>query len=466
MAPERASSDGGRQLNWFARRAAARLRGPRERRWAGLLVPLLAMLTLAVPPASAAPGTIDVSFGVDGALRTNFGGTYDWAYATAIQPDGRILAAGVSNARGTYDFAVARYTTTHTLDPTFGDGGVVLTDFGRSYDWAYALALQPDGRIVVAGVSDVSGSKDFALARYMPNGALDTSFGDGGLVVQRMRSLSTDIVRGIVIQPDGKIVAAGVTFDDVVTLDPHGDFMVARFLPNGSSDLTFGIGGVTTTDFSDGSYDEPYAVVLQPDGRIVLGGYTNSGSGPGVLLGADQLALARYLPNGLLDRSFGDGGKVVFDGGSLDERILALALAPDGAILAGGYVNGERRGDLLLARLGTDGTLDRRFGNSGKGFSVNDLGTNSERISSLVLQRDGKIVAGGQTAVADNADFAVFRYSSDGFLDDSFGRGGVATFDFQGREDRVHAIALQPDGKIVAVGQSEADFALVRFNGA
>ncbi len=108
--------------------------------------------------------------------------------------------------------------------------------------------------------------------------------------------------------------------------------------------------------------------------------------------------------------------------------------------------------------------LDSGFGNTKKGFSVNDLGTNSERISSLVLQPDGKIVAGGQTAVANNADFAVFRYDADGFFDDSFGRGGVATFDFQGREDRVHAVALQPDGKIVAVGQSEADFALVRFN--
>jgi uncharacterized delta-60 repeat protein len=441
--------------------------GVRKSRWrwrAGLgIVSALALLTVVVPAASAAPGTLDVSFGVGGALRTNFGGTYDWAYATAIQPDGRILAAGVSDARGTYDFAVARYTSTHELDPTFGQRGVVLTDFGHSYDWAYALALQPDGKILVAGVSDASGSKDFALARYNPNGALDGSFGEGGLVTERLRPLTADIIHGIAVQPDGRIVVAGVTFEDVVTLRPHGDFMVARYLPNGKNDLTFGIGGVTTTDFSDGSYDEPYAVVLQPDGKMVLGGYTNSGGGPGVLFGADQLALARYTPNGLLDPSFGEGGKVVFDGGSLDERILALALAPDGSLLAGGYTNGERRGDLLLARIRNNGVLDSGFGNTKKGFSVNDLGTNSERISSLVLQPDGKIVAGGQTAVANNADFAVFRYDADGFFDDSFGRGGVATFDFQGREDRVHAVALQPDGKIVAVGQSEADFALVRF---
>lgn len=435
-------------------------------RWRAALgaVSSLALLAGAVPAASAAPGTLDVTFGGGGALRSNFGGTYDWAYATAIQPDGRILAAGVSDARGTYDFALARYTSAHDLDKTFGQGGVVLTDFGHSYDWAYAVALQPDGKIVVAGVSDASGSKDFALARFGPNGALDRSFGHDGLVTEQLRFLTTDIIHGLVIQPDGKIVVAGVSFEDVLTLRPHGDFMVARYNSDGTDDLSFGIGGVTTTDFSDGSYDEPYAVVLQPDGRIVLAGYTNSGGGPGVLFGADQLALARYTPNGLLDSSFGQGGKVVFDGGSLDERILALAPAPDGSLLAGGYVNGEKRGDLLLARLRPDGSLAGGFGNSGLGFSVDDLGTNSERISGLVLQPDGRIVAGGQTAVANNADFAVFRYDSNGVFDPTFGRGGVASFDFGGREDRVHAVALQSDGKIVAVGQSEADFAVVRFN--
>jgi uncharacterized delta-60 repeat protein len=421
-------------------------------------------LSAGTPAASATPGTLDVSFGVGGGLRTNFGGTYDWAYATAIQPDGRILAAGVSEAPGTYDFALARYTSTQDLDPTFGHGGIVLTDFGHSYDWAYALALQPDGKIVVAGVSDASGSKDFALARYNPDGALDASFGDGGLVTDGVRSLTADIIHGIAIQPDGRIIVGGVSFEDVVTTRPHGDFMVARYLPNGRPDLTFGVGGVMTTDFGDESYDEPYAVVLQPDGKVVLGGYTTSGGGPGVLFGADQLAVARYMPNGLLDPGFGQGGKVIIDGGTLDERILALALAPDGSLLAGGYVNGEKRSDLLLARLRTDGSLSDGFGNTGKGLSVNDLGTNSERLSSLVLQPDGKIVAGGQTAVANNADFAVFRYDSRGFFDASFGRAGVAVFDFEGREDRVHAMALQPDGKIVAVGQSEADFALVRFN--
>ena len=424
----------------------------------------IAALGVGVSSATADPGQVDVSFGGEGALRTNLGGTYDWAYATAIQPDGKILAAGVSEGKGTYDFALARYTSTKDLDPTFGEEGVVLTDFGGSYDWAYALTLLPNGKILVAGVSDASGSKDFALARYLPDGKLDTSFGNGGRVTETSRSLTADIIRGMTVQRDGKIIVAGVSYEDVATVGPNGDFMVARYNPDGKNDLTFGIGGIMATDFADSSYDEPYAVVLQPDGKIVLGGYTNAGNGPGVLFGADQLALARYGANGLLDPGFGQGGKVIFDGGSLDERILSLALAPDGGILAGGYVNGEKRSDLLLAKLQTDGLLSKGWGNTGKGLSIHDLGTNSERIASLVLQRDGKIVAGGQTAVAHNADFAVFRYDPKGNFDPTFGRSGVATFDFQGREDRVHALALQPDGKIVAVGQSEADFALARFN--
>ena len=426
----------------------------------------IAVFASVARPATAAPGAVDVTFGGGGtgALRTNLGGTYDWAYATAIQPDGRILAAGVSNADGTYDFAVARYTSTHSLDPTFGKEGVALTDFGKSWDWAYGLALQPDGKIVVAGVSDVSGSKDFALARLNANGTLDKDFGRGGLVTQEMRSLTADVVRGIAIQPDGKIVVGGSSYEDVVTVGPNSDFMVARYNPNGSNDLSFGIGGVMATDFGRSSFDQAHALALQPDGKVVLGGYTNDGDGPGVLFGADQLGLVRYTANGMLDPTFGRGGTVVFDGGSLDERILALAIAPDGGLLAGGYVNGEKRSDLMLAKLRSDGSLVPGFGTTEKGLSVHDLGTYSERVSSLVVQPDGKVIAGGQTAVAHNADFSVFRYTANGVLDGEFGRAGVASFDFDGREDRVQAIALQPDGKILAVGQSEADFALARFN--
>lgn len=175
-----------------------------------------------------------------------------------------------------------------------------------------------------------------------------------------VRPLTTDIIHGLAVKPDGKIVAAGVTFYDTVSLRPHGDFMVARYTPRGDLDPAFGVGGVVTTNFDGESYDEPYAVVLQPDGRIVVGGSSNTGGGVGRIFGADNLALVRYLPNGLVDPGFGEGGEVAVDAGSMQEWIRALALQPDGAIVAAGRTNGEKRGDLLVARFHTPSAPPRR----------------------------------------------------------------------------------------------------------
>lgn len=424
---------------------------------------LLLVLGLAAP-SSAEPGQLDVAFGVDGVRATDLGGTYDWGYATAVQQDGRILTAGVTNSQGTYDFAVVRYLPSGQLDPSFGENGVTITDFGKSWDWAYALALQPDGHIVVAGVSDRTGSKDFALARYTKDGQLDRSFGNDGLVLTPVRPLSTDIVHGLAVQPDGSIIAAGVTYDDTVSLRPHGDFMVVRYTPRGELDPAFGVGGVMTTNFDAESYDEPYAVVLQPDGKIVLGGSSNTGGGIGRIFGADNLALARYLPNGILDPSFGQGGKVVVDAGAMQESIKALALEPDGSLIAAGRTNGEKRGDLLLTRFLSNGALDANFGPAHNGLAIDDLGTAEEGLTGVAVAPDGTIVAGGVTAPRPNADLTVVRYDKKGYLDRTFGHDGTATADFGQRDDRVRGIALQPDGKVVAVGSSETDFALARFD--
>ena len=421
-------------------------------------------MALWAQPAIATAGELDASFGAGGVRSTDFGGTYDWGYAAAVQPDGRIVAAGVSNGAGTYDFALTRYMADGSVDPSFGSDGKVRTDFASSYDWAYALALQPDGKIVVGGVTDASGSRDFGLARYLPDGSLDTTFGDGGRVVANLRPLSADTVYGLAVQPDGKILAGGTTFPDAVVLRPNADFILARFMPDGSPDAAFGLGGAVTTDFGSESWDDAKTLALQPDGSVVLGGSTNAGNSPGVLFGADQLGLARYTPQGLLDSTFGDGGTVTVDGGSMVEAIRALTLTPNGAIVAAGFVNGEHRGDMLLARFTRSGALDAAFGAGG--MTITDLGSGSERLEGVALQPDGWIVAAGQVAMNRHADFAIVRYDPLGRLDPSFGRQGLASFDFAGREDRTHALSLQPDGAIVAVGQSETNFAIARFDGA
>lgn len=427
-----------------------------------VILAVVAMVCTA-QPAIGAPGALDLSFGTGGVLSTDFGGTYDWAYAAAVQPDGKIVTAGVSNGAATHDFALARYRPDGSIDPSFGDGGKVTTDFKGSFDWAYALALQPDGKIVVGGVSDASGSGDLALVRYNPDGSLDPGFGKGGRVIADLRPLSVDTIYGLAVQPDGKILAGGTTFPDTVVLRPNADFILARYLTDGAPDTAFGVGGAVTTDFDQESWDDARTLALHSDGSILLGGSTNGGNRPGVLFGADQLSLARYTPQGRLDGSFGDGGTVVIDGGSMVEAIRALVLSPDGTIVAGGFVDGEHRGDLLVARFDRHGALDPSFGHLG--MTVTNFGSRSERLEGIALQPNGGIVAVGQVATGNNADLAAVRYDPQGRLDPAFGKDGLATFDFQAREDRAHALTLQPDGGIVVVGQSETDFAVARFAG-
>src|SRR5581483_7027693 len=173
---------------------------------------------------------------------------------------------------------------------------------------------------------------------------------------------------------------------------------------------------------------------------------------------------ARYLPNGLLDPSFGDGGKVIADAGAMQESIRALAIQPDGSIVGAGLTNGEKRGDLLLARFEPNGALDPSFGTGRVGMSITDLGTAEEGLTSVVLAPDGSIIAGGVVAPRPNGDMLVVRYDRRGHLDRTFGHDGLATADFGGRDDRLRGMALQPDGKVVAVGSSETDFALARFD--
>ncbi|WP_318773950.1 Ig-like domain-containing protein, partial [Meiothermus sp.] len=223
---------------------------------------------------------------------------------------GRIEAETFTGARG-------------ELDPTFGSGGKVTTDLGSSYDEAYALVLQPDGRLVAAGRSvDAAGNDDFALVRYNPDGSLDTSFGIGGKVTTEVGS-SSDEARALVLQPDGKLVAAGYSSNAA----GKSDFALVRINPNGSLDTSFGSGGKVTT--AVGSSSGIAALVLQPDGKLVAAGPSSNGD--------YDFALVRYNPNGTLDPTFGSGGKVITDLGSGSDEAHALVLQPDGKLVAAGY---------------------------------------------------------------------------------------------------------------------------------
>src|SRR5215813_12415350 len=257
----------------------------------------------------AAVGDLDSSFGVGGKVVTDVSGfTEESGEDVAIQPDGKILVAGfaLNSTNGTDDFVVLRYNPDGSPDTTFGLGGQVFTDFGNSTDWALAIALQADGRIVVAGLASTSNLvRTFAVARYNINGDLDQSFGIAGKTTviftrnnKRSSTAIASMVWDIVIQSDGRIVLAG---------DTDLNFGLARLNPDGSLDPNFGVNGKTFASLGAGpGGSAAYAVAIQTvdsEERIVAAGYAGSRRG------GNDFAVARFRSNGALDIALTETGK-------------------------------------------------------------------------------------------------------------------------------------------------------------
>jgi phospholipase C len=351
-------------------------------------------------------GSLDATFGTAGTVTTAFPsyfGSYDAAYALALQGDGKIVAAG-NTGHGKSAFALARYNPNGSLDATFGTGGKVTTAFGTSYDAAYALALQEDGKIVAVGDTDTGTQGAFALARYNPNGSLDATFGTGGKVTT-VFGTSYDAAYALALQGDGKIVAAGST--QTATQPPVHTFALARYNPNGSLDATFGTGGRVTTAFGT-SGSSANAIALQTDGKIVAAGDTDTGT-------QGAFALARYNSDGSLDATFGTGGRVTTAFGTSGSSAYAVSLQGDGKIVTAG-VTETAPGEYVfaLARYSPDGNLDATFGTDGTVTTA--FGTIAAEAFGVALQGDGKIVAAGLTEPATTATpytFALARYLND-----------------------------------------------------
>ena len=392
----------------------------------------------------AAPGDLDPSFGASGKVTTPIGVT-GGAYDVALQADGKIVVAGVSGG----DIAVCRYHVDGSLDTSFDGDGIVTTDVGTSsVDNAQAVAVQPDGKLVVAGYSNAGTNYDFVVLRYTPDGSLDTTFdGDGKALVDFG---GNDNAYGLALLPDGKIAVVGVK-DDY-------NFAVARLASDGSLDTTFNLNGKQVTDFAS-SQDAAFDVAVQSDGKLVVCGESGY-----------DLALARYNVNGSLDTSFGGGdGKVTSDFSGNSDRALALAIRDDGAIVVSGYSNTGSSVDFAVARYLENGTIDTTFGVNGM-VTVDLSAGGIDTADGLVILAEGRILVGGQTNAAGTGDFGMVRYRSDGSLDPYFGTGGIVTTDFAGFSDKGRAVALQPDGRLVVVGQTRptattSAFGLARYLG-
>lgn len=412
------------------------------------LIPLLVLLFAPGFRVSveAAEGDLDPTFGIGGLVSIDFGTTDERGTAVAVQPDGKIVIVG--SIAGPQRIALTRLLPNGIPDPTFGVNGRAKPTFpGVIVSDAQAVAIQPDMKIIIGGMIDLT----FALVRVNSNGSVDTSFGNGGRVQLGFGFQSLDSVTAIVLQSDRKIVAAGVAFD---SFRGRSDFALVRLNPDGSLDPSFGDDGIVTTDL--GRFDQIGAAALQSDGKIVVAGSV----GDDIVFG-----LARYHPDGSRDLSFGHLGLVTIDARAAN----ALAIQADGRIIAAG----RDFSDAVLARFEADGTLDASFGQGG--IVRTDTGQAATSFVDVGLQADGKIVAAGQRFISgppDHQDFLVARYDENGDLDPAYGVGGTVITNLG--LGRARAMTMQPDGRILVVGGPDSssnaaatvrDVNVVRYEG-
>ena len=321
-------------------------------------------------------------------------------------------------------------------------------------DQANAVAIQSDGKILAAG-KRYNGANDlFAVVRYNTNGTVDSSFGVGGEATMLIGTGGE--CKAIRIQPDGKLLLAGYA-----TVGSYANFAMARFNTNGTPDASFGGGGNITTAFlPNPSYSVAAGAEFQSGGRIVLAGLMQFVNGTAI---EQNFALARYTTNGAIDFSFGASGRVTtdFSGGTLDTG-NAMLTQPDGKIIVGGGTSIYPNSYAGLARYSTNGVLDASFGNNG--LVITQVGFSSDYITSLALQADGKIVAGGITKVGTNNNFFALRYITNGAVDTSFGVNGIAAVDFNsGANEQCYALALDAAGRTVLAGDAGGVFAVARL---
>ncbi len=381
---------------------------------------VLSCLLLALAPASAraaAVGLLDPAFGTGGKLvvpALTLGGQTPATDPPVVLADGRALTSGTVGDQ----FFLARWSNGFSLDTSFSGDGEATASFTGN-DEGNAVAVQPDGKIVEVGKA----GNAFGVARFNPDGTLDTTFDVDGLAVASFGQVFAK-ADAVAIQADGRIVAAG---------DISGRFAIARFTAGGALDTTFSGDGLDRQE-ADGADN----VLIQPDGRILAEG-------------TSDFSAVRYNADGTLDTGFGGDGKVATVTAAVDSS-CGMALQPNGRIVLAGSTGS----DVALMRLNANGTPDASFGTGGK--ATVDLGGN-EQGCGVALQRDGKIVYGGITTVHPDhsgidSDFAILRFEADGDLDPTFGGDGVVTTDFGHSELQCCNLALGLAGRIVAAGKS------------
>ena len=420
---------------------------------------ILAASLPAAHRAGAAAGDLDSRFGSGGVAMTDFAQTGDYAYSLAIQSDGKIVLCGQSGIYPHLHSALARYNRNGSLDSTFGTSGKVVIPFNSNGDYFFKVAVQSDGKIVAVGSANTTA---FLVARFNSDGSLDPAFGNSGSVETTFGDLTAE-ARAIVVQADGKIIVVGVS--GAGSYSELNDFALARYNSDGTLDQSFGSGGTVKTHFqgTGNTGSTATSAALQTDGKLVVGGYFKKNDRT-----PHQFAVARYNSNGTLDSAFGQAGKATTRMGLGDAFSFGIAIQSSGRIVLTGYSTSTQDHDFSLIGYTTNGTVDPTFGTGG--FVTTDFSGATDDIAyAMALQTDGKLVVAGRTGEYPENDFAVARYSSDGQLDQTFGVAGKVVSDFSSI-DQAYGVALDSNGKIVVAGITFAngadfDFTVARYLG-
>jgi uncharacterized delta-60 repeat protein len=405
---------------------------------------------------------LDTNFGTDGSVIQDFNGRLDLVRAVAVQPNGRILVAGESIATADNDhFALARYLSDGTLDASFGTGGLVTTDVGATTGGARDMAVQSDGKIVVVGTADrrAEGQQfDFVVVRYNSDGSLDATFGNGGIVYTDffpalnlpLAGSTNDTANAVSIDSEGRILVAGQGGGTT-------DIAIARYLPDGTLDAGFASGRLLTAPFNT---HVAFDLVVAPDDSFIVAGSNNFPAG--------QPLFFRYLADGTLDANYADGGFAGLESHVPAVRSLAISFDDEGQLVVAGTqdLGGPSR-RAFASRLTTDGSLDVSFGNLG----VATLTAGGPfTTANAVLSLDGGFLLVAGTAGAISTDnFLLASLTPDGNLDSGFDTDGIMTCDFGGGLDEAYALALQENGQIVVAGGGGpagfigSDFVLARL---
>jgi len=455
-------------------------------------------------------GQLDPSFNSLSKIHTPIGTKVDSASAVALDQGGGIVLAGSSFNGSDFDFALGLYTSDGNLNPGFGEGGKVTTNL-LGDDIGRAVAIDRNGgNIVVAG----SSNEDFSVVRYTAVGALDGSFGNGGIAKTDIGG--RDAATAVSILSNGKILVAGISFEDNNT----SYFTLVRYNSNGSLDESFGTGGIvkrmgtytinSQTANAAAKWNTPSTLIVKDDGSIILtgtgfgattfyavmmqfnsDGTLNTGFGDGgnvltdlnpsletfvraaalqsdgkIIIGGKSMGypfVYRFDSNGALDPSFDSDGKllVYYSATQVLGDVASIALQQDGKIiLAGSAKNANNKFSFAAVRLnGSDGTLDATFSSDGKDITPIGGGTQDDICNGAAISMDGKIVMAGTYSGGGKKDFAVFRYNADGTIDNTnFGSyGKLRTMLYFGGDDRIMDAALMSDGKVLFVGTTYYD---------